>query len=261
MNTKEIHEALTDSASFHIMAVTNTGSGARRRPGISLLADWLPDMGFIPGARVKALPAPDGGLDFNLCDDNIRRYSELDITTEGKDGKLIESYNAVVRQKESPVLAISGQILYDAGFSIGDALVAQYEYGLIHVRKLPYTARVIYSKSRTRVEKSTIKLTGDWLTKLGFVPAALLTVHSEKGWITYTVRDESIEQYSDLVRIARKNKMKLIEVKEVTLRGKRLPLVVVTENFLNNAGISASEPLLALCRHGVIKLHKPNMGF
>jgi hypothetical protein len=260
MNTKQIHEAVADGAGFHTLSVTNIGKGSRR-PAISFLADWLPNMGFISGALVKVLPAPDGEMVFSLCNENIRCYSELYTTTQESGGKLIQAYRTIVRQKESPALAISGQILYDAGFSIGDILIARYEYGLIRVRRLPHAARVVYARSRTSGEKTAIKLTGNWLLEQGFTPYALLTSYCENGCITYKLQDEGIDKYSELVRFARKNKMKLLEVREVSLRGKRLPLIEVTKTCLNSAGISASELLLAFCEHGLIKLQKLHMNF
>jgi len=45
-------------------------------------------MGFVPGALVQALPEPSGMV-FNLCDENICKYSELVSDTKEKGGKLM----------------------------------------------------------------------------------------------------------------------------------------------------------------------------
>ena len=262
MDTKEIHEALAKGVSFHLLKVTNAGTGVRR-PGICITAAWIPDMGFIPGALVQALPEPDGGLVFILCDENIRRYSELDAATQVRGGKLIQANNAVARQKERPALITSGQILYDAGFSIGDTLIARYEYGLIRLWKLPGTVKVIHTKSVVKSGKPVLQLTlaGEWLSKLGYMPDALFTAFGEKGCITFKLQDEAIEKYSDLVRFARKNKMKLLQVRTVPVRGKRMPRIDITGACLHDVGVSAGDPLLAFCNYGLIKLQTLDVGF
>jgi hypothetical protein len=260
MNTKQIHEALVDGAGFHLLPVTSVGP---RRPYISILTDWLPDMGFVPGALVEAVPELDGGLVFRLYDEKILHSSELNAATHSSAGKLIKAYTACIGQKESPALAISGQILYSAGLSIGDTLVARYEYGLIRMRKLPDAVKVVHMKNRTKDENSMQKLnlTGEWLSELGFIPDVLLTAYSEKGCITFTLQNEGIEKYKELVRFARKNKMKLLQVSTMIACGKRIPRIEITDVCLYNAGINAYEPLLAFCKHSLIKLQKLHMDF
>jgi hypothetical protein len=226
--------------------------------GVYIYGDWLPDMGFTPGVLVQALPEPDGGIVFRLCDENIRRYSELDAVTQKSGGKLIQAHSAVIKQKERPGLATSGQILCDAGFSFGDMLIARYQRGQIRLKKLPDTARVTYMKS-VEYHKSgnpvlKLRLTGMWLSAFGFTPDALLTADIKSGLITFKLRDGSIETYSSLVRIARQNKMKLFQVRTAPVRDKQYPYIMLTGAHLDNAGFKEGEPLLVLCEYGIIKV-------
>jgi len=101
-------------------------------PVIVLCPAWLPDMGFTPGALVQVLPEAEG-LFFVLCDENIRKYSELLQATEEKNGTLI----TVDRCRTGIRMELDGYCIRNAGLDVGDQLIVQYEYGLIRVRKLP----------------------------------------------------------------------------------------------------------------------------
>ena len=107
-------------------SVLHTGS-----PVFVLCPAWLPNMGFTPGALVQVLPEAEG-LFFVLCDENIRKYSELLQATEEKKGTLItvDSCRTGIRME------IDGYCIRNAGLDVGDQLIVQYEYGLIRVRKL-----------------------------------------------------------------------------------------------------------------------------
>ena len=244
---------------IHLLSVTNAGSVSGRRPGLSFFAGWLPEMGFIPGALVQVLPEADGMV-FNLCDENIPRYSELDALTKERGGKLIQAAEANIKGRETPILAVSGQLLFDSGLSFRDPVITKYEYGLIRIRKLPDTMRVIYMTSikdqYTGRQAPTVKLIGEWLPGFGFTPDALATVEAEPGCITFTLRDDGFEKYGELVRFARQNKMKLIQVLTSPTRGKRYPYIRITGSGVDRAGFMPGDALLASCEHGLIKLQK-----
>jgi len=89
-------------------------------------------MGFTSGALVQVLPEA-GGLFFILCDENIRRYSELLQITEEKNGELI---TVDCCGRRGMRMEIDSYCIRNAGLDIGDNLIVQYEYGLIRVRKL-----------------------------------------------------------------------------------------------------------------------------
>ena len=245
---------------FQLLNVTNTASaGSGRRPGFYIYAQWLPDMGFIPGALVQVIPE-QGEMIFNLCDENIQRYSELDAQTKARGGKLIQVYNASEKYKQSPTLLANGQFLQKAGLTIGDALIAQYIHGQIRVRKLAKTSKIINvtSKKDERTDKRIpkIQLTGEWLPMFGFAPDSLATISSEPGIITFQLWNEGVEKYSDLVRFARQNQMKIIQVKEFAGQGKLYPRIITTGSYLDKAGFAPREPLIASCEQGIIKLQK-----
>ena len=245
---------------IHLVSITNNGAASSRRPGFSLCADWLPDMGFIPGALVQALPEPNGMI-FNLCNENISSYSDLFNSTQDKGGKLIQSCQANIKDRITPVLAVSGQLIYDAGFTFGDALIVHYEHGVIRARKLPDTVRVVHmtnaKEQRTGSLIPMLKPCGEWLNAFGFFPDALVTAAAEPGCVTFTLQDGCIEKYADLVRFARRNKLKLLQVRENPGRGRKgYPYIMVMGAFLETTGFMPGEALLAFCEKGSIKLQK-----
>jgi len=113
------------------MPVYGAGMGNFLSPVIAFCPPWLPNMGFTPGALVQVLPEA-GGIFFVLCDENIRKYSELLRTTEEKKGTL----TTVGCCRTGIRLEIEGSYIRHAGLDVGDTLIVQYEYGLIRVRKL-----------------------------------------------------------------------------------------------------------------------------
>ena len=247
---------------LHLLSVTNTAYAKGRRPGIYFYAEWLPDMGFIPGALVQALPEP-GEIVFNLCDENIRRYSELDAQTRAKGGKLIQVFSSSEKYKQIPTLFAGGQFVHAAGLTFGDSLIAKYTYGHIRVRKLPGRSKVIYmtdmKNQYTGKPIPKVRLTGEWLPMFGFVPDSLVTVLSEPGIITFALWDEGIEKYRDLVRYAQQNKMKIIQVREHPGRGKLYPYIMTTGSCVEKAGFARGDALIASCEQGIIKLQKLNI--
>ena len=244
---------------MHILTVTNTGSASSRCPGFYLVGQWLPDMGFAPGALVQALPEP-GGIVFNLCDENIRKYSELDAETQERGGKLIQAFSSIIKGKQCSLLMTSGQYLIRAGLDFGDLLMASYEPGLIRVRKLPPTSRVVRTTSVK--DKFTgraipkVRLSGDWLAGFGFTTGKPVTALPQPGSIALELHGASLEQYSGLVRSARQNKMKLLQVRETSTRGKPYPYIMLMGSCLDKAGFGLGDALLASCKQGGIKLQR-----
>jgi len=233
------------------------GTAAQNRLGFYLYADWLPDMGFVHGALVQAIPEQNE-IVFNLCDDNITKYSELDAQTKSTGGKLIQVYTATVKNRHSPTLLASGQFVKDVGWVYKDILIAQYVHGKIRVRKLPDNVRVITVVSRkelyTDKQFPKVRLTGEWLAQYGFVADSLVAVASEHGSITFKLCDDGIEKYSELVRHARRNKLKLLQVKEAIGRDKLYPYIKITGSSVEQAKFAIGNTLIATCKHGCIQL-------
>jgi len=115
------------------LSVLGTRRGDFSSPAIVLRHTWLPDMGFTSGALVQVLPEA-GGLFFILCDENIRKFSELLQATEEKKGELI-TVDCCCRTGIR--IEIDGYCVRNAGLDVGDPLTVHYEYGLIRVRKQP----------------------------------------------------------------------------------------------------------------------------
>jgi len=239
---------------IHLLSVVNAGTRCQR-PSIAFYADWLPDMGFTPGALAAAAPCP-GGMLFSLCDENIKRYSELDAATKEKGGRLIQARHAT--GLPGPALAISGEVVTNAGLVIGDALIAFYEYGLIRVRKNTGGVRAMHVTSRkdklTGLPVPMLCFTGGQLPEFGFVRDALVTAAITCGCITFELRDEGIDKYSDLVRFTRQNRMKLLQVRQKPARGNMTPYIALTGSCLTEAGFAIGDGVLAVFTQGRIKV-------
>jgi len=244
---------------MHLLSVTNTAYAKGRRPGFYFYADWLPSMGFTPGALVQAIPEP-GEMVFNLCDDNIAKYSVLDAQTKQRGGKLVQVFNNSEKYKQIPTLLVSGQFIHDAGLTYGDSLIAKYEHSHIRVRKLPDTVKVVNVSSiqeqNTGKPVPKIRLNGEWITVFGFLPDSLVTVSSEPGVIMFQLWNEGAENYRELVRYARQNQMKITQVKECSGRDKLYPYMMITGSCVEKAGFVSDESLIASCEQGIIKLQR-----
>ena len=117
----------------HTLSVLRAGRGRFLSPVIAFCPPCLPDLGFVPNALVQVLPEA-GGIFFILCDENIRKYSELLRATEEKKGTLltVDCYETGAR------IELKGHYIRNARLDIGDHLIATYEYGLIRIRRTEF---------------------------------------------------------------------------------------------------------------------------
>jgi len=179
-----------------------------------MVGDWLGEMGFVNGALVQTVPEQSGFV-FNLCNENVN-YSELFHATKAKGGTLIRVYICNERGRhKAPALVTTGQHILKSGLVLGDNLVAKCEYGCIIVKKVSGNVRLVHV-ARTKKEYTgepipKLWLCGDWLNEIGFTADTLVTAHSEPNCITFTAHSKEII-YSDVVKFARKNKLRLIQV-------------------------------------------------
>lgn len=244
---------------LHTLRVSVTSRTAARHPGIQINAGWLPKMGFTPGVLIQIIHV-HGEMIVTLCDENIRRYSELYATTKAQGGKLIQISNARYGDTQRPILATCGKAFNKTGFTYGDGLIALYEYGLIRIRHFPDTLKLLYIKGANDKYGGdsipTLRLCGQWLPEFGFEPNALVTAFPEPGAITLERRSERIEKYSDAVRFARQNKMKLFQVKAESHCGKLIPCITIAGTCLDRANFVLNDALFAFCEQGRIKLQK-----
>jgi len=157
---------------------------------------------------------------------------------------------------------MTGQLIVDAGIELGESIIVGYEYGLIRVRKFPKGSRVIrVTKDKdpyTGVLVSRIRLCGVWLPELGFAPDAVVTAASAPGSVVFKLHDTNMEQYGELVRYARKNKLELLQVQKITVnaRDKQYPYITLMGAFADKAGFVPGDELAAYCEHGQITLQK-----
>ena len=95
-----------------------------------------------------------------------------------------------------------------------------------------------------------IRLSGKWLTPLGFVLDAIATAHADPGLVTVTLQKDV--QYKELVRTARKNRLKILQIRPEAGQ----PHMGITGSFVDTAGFGLGDMLTADCSHGLIKLQK-----
>ena len=215
-------------------------------------------MGFVAGALVQYIPEPNG-MTFTLCDENIRKYSELYHSTKEKNGTLMQIYD----YRDGLQLTISGSRLDETGLVFGDRLIVCYEHGFVKMRKLPK------SPNGGGTTLTTARITGAWLAESGFVINSVITVASETGVIICTLQENGLERTSELVKYARQNKLKLLQVQG---RDYKLRLLKnqhqcrhgvilsfdIPPQCLDIAGFAPDELLLAVYEYGTIKLQKPD---
>jgi len=213
-------------------------------------------MGFVPGVLVQALPEPNGMV-FNLCDENICKYSELVSDTKEKGGNIMTVSRSDNNHHTGSTLQATGKYILSGGLAVGDPLLALYDYGIIRVRKLPSAPifSVAAFKSDHTIERAPkIRLFGQWMTDVGFVPDALATAKSEPGTITFTLQNEGIESYRELVKYARERNLKLFQVNRE--HRKPGPYIWVMGQCLSKAGFGIGDVLMAVYEYGLIKLQK-----
>ena len=240
-----------DSMIFETLSVHRNGPLPNSRPRIHLYGDWLPEMGFVHGALVQAVPETDGFV-FNLRNKNIN-YGDLFDETKEKSGTLVSVFISHNSFCPGPSLVTTGWHIGKGGLKIGDTLIAKCEYGQIRARKISENMRLV-SVASVKARGKTIPrlwLRSGLMNGINFTPDTLVTAASEPGCITFTAHDKGIV-YSDIVRFARQNKMKLIQV---TVHGGE-PLLNITGSCIDRAGFVIGDMLAACFEQGCIRLQK-----
>ena len=236
----------------HLSHVTRTNRDTSN-PRLVFTADWLDEMGFVPGALVQYLPEKHG-ITFILCNENIHKYSDLSHTTKEQGGSLMQVYH----YRYGLQLCVSGSALDCTELKYGDTLITRYKYGFIKIRKLPHSAVTLVSSH----------ISGAWLVESGFTQDAALTIAAEPGMITCTLQENDPtmlkERTTELVKYARQNKLNLIQVqktkyKKRVSRGQGVyQFFDIPHTCLEKAGFSPNEMLLAFYKPGLINLQKPD---
>jgi len=234
---------------------------AKCRPKISFRGKWLPAMGFNPGVLVQAVPVPNG-MNFTLCDENIHRYSDLTNGAKEQGGRMVQVILNTDRKSKGgkiPSLTITGQYIYNGGLSIGDSLIIQYGYGVIRARKIhiDYDTKIIpmgaVPDKYTGQPTPKLRIRGNWLAEYGFRPDALSTVSACPGSVTFTLQDKP---YTELIPYARRNRMKVVQVRVESDNGKKTPYIGTTGSCVSTAGFGLKDMLAATCGPGFIQVRK-----
>ena len=240
---------------YYSLSVNHSGWAADSRPRIQIVGDWLNDIGFVSGALVQTLPKQDELL-FTLSDKNIN-YSELYNETRQQGGTLNRVYISNTRTLQGLTLVTAGKYISKCGFQFGDTLIAQYEYGCIRVRKVSGNVRLAnvarQKNERTGAVEPKIYIFGDWLNDIGFSTDTLVTVAAEQDCITLTAHNKEII-YSEIVKYARKHKMRLIQVG--VRQHTTFPLINAKGAYIAKSGFGLDDIFAAYYEYGVIKLQK-----
>jgi len=217
---------------------------AQRVPGITFYAEWTKPMGFVPNALVQFIPE-EGGAQFRLCNENIASYSQLFAHTAELGGVLVHA--KMFDHKDYPCLAVSGKVMERTGLVLGDNLIARFEYGLVHLRRIPPGQVKVITAGR---------LSGKWLFEYGFTPEEVLTVAAQPGRITCQLEPNGVERTAELVKHARANALNLMQVRRVPDSRVVIPLIEIQPSRFIKAGFTPDDTLLATYEHGRIQLEK-----
>jgi hypothetical protein len=215
-------------------------------------------VGFISHALVQVLPT-QGELIFKLSNENIRSYSELHESTVDCGGTLLRIFISNTRTVKGPTFTVTGKYITDAGFEIGNHVIAKFEQGLITIRKMSDDLRLLTVSKRTDrssgLHVPNVCTNASWLNNFGFTPNTLVMLTSELNEITLTALEKD-PGYDEACRLVRANKGRLIQVSEK----KGTPMIGFTGKVIDRAGFNIDEMVTVKCGDGTIKLQKFDKG-
>ena len=217
-----------------------------RKNALSILfyTELAQPMGFVPNALVQFLPE-DSGAKFRLCNENIASYSRLFEDTTAQGGVLVHA--KMFKHRDYPCLGVSGEVVCHTGLKHGDNLLARFEYGLIHMRKLP----------PGQLKVVTSRLFGKWLVELGFEHESVVLVDSVPGLITCQLQENGMERAAELVKHAYANGLNLIQVQRIPdSRQVVMSQFEIPPSRFIKAGFAPDDVCIASYEYGCIQLRK-----
>jgi len=230
---------------IYTTSVTRAKGRGGFAPRIAFNAEWLRDMGFVPGALAQFMPESHGCA-IALCNENIPKYSELAYSTKENGGALI----IMAEHRDMPRVVISGIFVERCGLEYGDALLAKYEPGFVRLRKI-FGENVKVTKSH---------LVGSWLVESGFTPGEVFTMDTQPGMIVCTLWENGLERTLEIVKYAREHKQKVCQVQKATERGRPNKADTVffdlPPDCIEKAGFALDDALLATYEHGRIVMER-----
>ena len=114
-----------------------------------------------------------------------------------------------------------------------------------------YTLSVLCS-GRGDFSSPVIVFCPPWLPDIGFTPGALVQVLPRTGGMLFTLCDENIQKYSQLLLDTEEKKGTLITVDRCR-NGVRLE---IEGKYIRNAGLDIGDSLIALYEYGFIRVGK-----
>jgi hypothetical protein len=146
---------------------------------------------------------------YSQCNENF------DIS-ENKEEHLTRVSFAKKDRDGVPAIYLSGRLLYDLYFDVGDELVARIEHGLIQIRRIKILNKG-YVPGKIFVDEvgryvSKLELSGEWMNEFGFTPGALVLVSVCRKGVDFSLRDERPDEYQQLYEYVEKHGYKLLRV-------------------------------------------------
>ena len=223
-----------------ILQITTTKNPPFRMK-IGIRSNWLADIGFVYGAPVRAVPLPDGFI-LALQDE----HSEM----INSNGKLIHVGLDGTRLALTLNFAKNFSI---AGLSAGDFLAAQYEYGAITAKKLPPAQK--YYVVGAHNYSAFLRLSGEWLNDVGFLPDVIVTAAMQPDCITLQLWDKPDTTYCEIVKFARTHQYQVLQ----TQRNQHITFIDLDDCLLNRAGVNSGDIAGVHYEYGRITLFKPDL--
>ena len=216
------------------------------RTRIHIRSQWLASIGFVQGALVSVVPRQDG-LTLSLQDKNStlikeERHKLIRVGLENKHPKPL-CYLAVNFTKNFSI----------PGLSAGDFLAAGYGYGIIKAMKLPSADKYVVVGSQNY--SAFLQLSGGWLSDIGFMPDAVVTVSLTHGNIILSLWKGDTMEYSEIVKFARKHKYQLIQVR----KNQHITTLDISGYLLDSAGFIEGDISGIRYEYGIIRLFKPDL--
>ena len=215
------------------------------RTRIGVHSPWLPGMGFVQGALVRAVPHQDG----------------LTLTVQDKSSPVVKESGKYINvclenKKPGPACYLTVYLTQNfciPGLSAGDFLAAGFDYGIIKAKKLPVADKYVVVCSQNY--NAFLRLSGGWLSGIGFIPDTIVTVSLTRGCITLNVLKDGAADYSEIVKFARKHKYQVIQVR----KNQHITVLDISGYLLNSVGFGEGDISGIIHEYGTIRLFKPDL--
>jgi len=106
--------------------------------------------------------------------------------------------------------------------------------------------------STVRILPGAVRISTCRLVELGFEADAVVSVSAEPASLTFALCENGVERYRELVRLARRNKTQLIQVRRI----RKWLSMEITGALVNRAGFKQGEALSISVSHGLIQLQR-----